>query len=288
MADATETPAAVRPLQAFEDNMRPARVLLTLYRLLDCEDRIEMDGEFLDRLRQLLVASPMEELMLVRNEFFLGLVRERAEINKLTLRTVTLRNLLRQALVAACTALDAFLPDMLRTHLPVLIQLRGRDFYPKKDEVLKEYLASSKDFNFSVDDMLRAMTEDEASMTLYIANKLIGLTSFKYLSNRKGIHVVGALLGLQKPWPEITAHLGQGSEVELSGIIEDISKRRNDIVHRADRAQKKPDGEVQSITYAQARQRVDTIDHVCRALSELVEARITELRAQRRPGGEGA
>ena len=40
-------------------------------------------------------------------------------------------NLLRQSVVAACTALETFLPILLRDNLPEVIGLRGRDFVPK-------------------------------------------------------------------------------------------------------------------------------------------------------------
>ncbi len=54
--------------------------------------------------------------------------------------------------------------------------------------------------------------------------------------------------------------------------------RRNDIVHRADREKKAPDGDAQEIGYAWSRQTVDTIRVVCLCLDELVTARLNELR----------
>ena len=60
-------------------------------------------------------------------------------------------------------------------------------------------------------------------------------------------------------------------------ILGDTVRRRNDIVHRADRPTAAPDAEQQPITYALAMQGVDTIEHVCYALNELVEGRMKEL-----------
>ena len=70
------------------------------YRLLDCGDAIQTEGEFLDRLRALVSASATEDLMLVQNEIFVGLVRERAQLPKSALKSATLTHLLRQAIVA--------------------------------------------------------------------------------------------------------------------------------------------------------------------------------------------
>src|SRR5262249_46209144 len=157
--------------------------------------------------------------------------------------------------------------------LPDVIRLKGRDFLPP-DETVKEYC---KDLVFSVDEVLRLVADREAAM--YISNKLVGLSSFKYLSGAKGLHVVGALLGLDKPWDTIATHLGRDRR-ELVRAIDETVRRRNDIVHRADRAQAAPDGEQQTITPAQTRQGVETIGVVCLALDELVEARLKDLKSR--------
>jgi hypothetical protein len=104
------------------------------------------------------------------------------------------------------------------------------------------------------------------------------LANFSYLGSRKGVHVVGALLGLAKPWDEIAGHLNRDKK-ELMNTMDDTVRRRNDIVHRADRCQDDPVGEQQSITYSWTQQAVDTINHICLALDELVAARVAELQA---------
>jgi len=118
----------------------------------------------------------------------------------------------------------------------------------------------------------------DANAPEYISNKLLGLANFKYLSSRKGVHVVGALLGLSKPWPQIAEHLGRDKKA-LMQMLDDAVKRRNDIVHRADRAHTEPGGEAQDITFAWAQQAVDTIRHICLALDELVGERVKQISA---------
>ena len=269
------TLATLSPRQTFEDNMRPAELLLRVYRLLDCQDNIQTEGDLLDALRELLRASADEDLMLVCNEIFLGLVRERAQLPRSTLRQATLCHLLRQAVVASCTALETYLPALLRDSLPVMIRARGRDFVPRGDQTFKDYFA---DLQFSLDETLRLL--DDESAPEYISNKILGLANFKYLSSRKGIHVVGVLLGLSepKPWDAIAAHLSRDKK-ELMNTLEDTVRRRNDIVHRADRPQTDPGGEAQGIAFAWTQQAVDTSKHICLALDELVAARVGELEA---------
>ncbi len=257
------------PRQAFEDNIRPAELLLRVYRLLE-SDMVHTDTDLVRSLRTLVGADSGEELMLVYNEIFLGLVRERAQVPSSTLRRSSLSHLLRQSVVAACTALETYLPSLLRTNLPTVIEARGREFLPR-DKDLQNYL---KDLSFGLGDTLRLLSDPEAP--LFIANKILGLTRFKYLGGKKGVHAVGSLLALEDPWAQISNRLGR-EQAGLERVVDETTRRRNDIVHRADRLQAEPGGEAQEIGYAWSKQAVDTIAHVCLALDELVAARMREL-----------
>jgi hypothetical protein len=170
--------------------------------------------------------------------------------------------------VASATALETYLPALLRTNLPVLIRAKGRDFVPRNDQTLKAYFS---DLTFDLDETLRLLGDPNAAE--YISNKILGLANFKYLSSKKGVHVVGALLGLSKPWDTIAEHLDRDKRA-LMKTLDGAVHRRNDIVHRADRPQTDPAGEVQEITYAWTQQAVDTIKHICLALDELVAERV--------------
>lgn len=267
------TITTLSPRQTFDDNMRPAILLLRVYRLLDCNDNILTGGEMVNALRQVVHASADEDLMLIYNELFLGLVRERAQMPRSTLRQAMLCNLLRQAVVASCTALETYLPALLRTNLPVMIRARGRDFVPPSDQTLRDYFS---DLQFSLDETLRLV--DDKNAPEYMSNKILRLANFKYLSSRKGIHVVGSLLGLARPWDEIAEHLNRDKK-ELMNTLENTVRRRNDIVHRADRSQSEPGGAAQDITFAWTQQAVDTISHICLALDELVARRVAEMQA---------
>jgi hypothetical protein len=190
-----------------------------------------------------------------------------------TLRQATLCHMLRQAVVASCTALETYLPLVLRSNLPVMIRARGRDFFPTGDKTVKGYFAK---LQFNLDETLRLMNDETAPE--YIASKIVGFINFSYLSSDRGVHVTGALLGLADPWSEIAARLNRDQQ-ELKKTLRDTVKRRNDIVHRADRPQSDPGGGAQAIGFAWTKHAVDAIDHVCLALDELVSARVAELEA---------
>ena len=261
------------PIQTFKENIRPAKLLLQVYSLLDTNDNIVSDGDLVEILRGVVQANTEEELLLVYNEIFLGLVRQGAEIPRASLRRGTLAHLLRQAVVAACTGLDTYLPALLRADLPIVITAQGRGFVSSEDETVNEYLSN---LTFSLDEVLR-LNEDPNSAE-YIANKILNLTNFSYLSTHKGIHVTARFLGIEKPWEMISKQLNRDRK-ELMTIVNETVKRRNDIVHRADHDQNDPQGEQQEITFAWAKQSVDTIENICLALDEIVGKRMKELQA---------
>ena len=154
------------PRQAFEDNIRPAELLLRVYRLLE-NDAVQTEGDLVTSLRSVVGAKGDEELLLIYNELFIGLIRERANFPRASLKRSALSNLLRQAIVGACTALETYLPSLLGTHLPTIIEVKGRDFFPSDSELRDSF----KDLTFSLSDTLRLIGDPNAP--LFIANKII-------------------------------------------------------------------------------------------------------------------
>lgn len=260
------------PRQIFEDNIRPADLLLKVYRLLE-HDKPNTEETVLRTLRGLVKADDDEGLMVIYNEIFLGLIRERADVPPAAIKRGALCNLLRQSVVTSSTALETYLPILLRENLPEVIRLRGRDFVPKKDQDIKNQF---KNLTFSLDEVVRLLGDPDP---LFVANKMIRSLSFSYLSGKRGIHATGALLGLESPWGLIADQLGR-DEAEIKKTLDATVKRRNDIVHRADRSQDDPSGSAQEIGFPWAKQAVETIRVVCLALDDLVATRLKELQAQ--------
>ena len=256
------------PRQIFEDNIRPSELLLKVYRLLE-HDEPCTEADVVKSLRELVNADEDEGLMVIYNEIFLGLIRERAQVPPASLRRSALCNLLRQSVSTACTAMETYLPALLRTQLPKVIAKKGREFVPKDKEIAEQF----KNLTFNLTEVARLLADPDP---LFIANKMISFVKISYLSGKRGIHVTGSLLGLEQPWTQIADRLSRNEE-ELKKIVHDTVNRRNDIVHRADRDRKQPDGPMQEIGFAWAKQAVDTIGHVCLCLDELVHARIAEM-----------
>jgi hypothetical protein len=257
------------PRQIFDDNIRPADLLLKVFRLLE-HDAPNADESVLRTLRDLVKADHDEGLMVIYNEVFLGLIRERAEVSPKLFRKHALCNLLRQAVVIACTGLETYLPAVMNSHFDELIKIKGRAFINIKDKELAGHLATIK---FDLPETLRLLVEPD---TLLVANRVRAFLETN-LSGRRGVHVVGVMFGIDDPWSEIAAKLYR-KPTELGKLVDDTISRRNDIVHRADRHKTNMTGEPQEISPAFAMQAVDTIRHVVVCLDELIQEQVKQLR----------
>ena len=268
------------PRQIFEDNIRPADLLLKVFQLLE-HDAPNTEANLLKSLRDIVKADDGEGLLVIYNEIFLGLIRERADVSPASIKRSALCNLLRQSVVTASTALETYLPILLRDNLPEIIRLRGRDFVPRNDEAFKNQF---KELKFDLDEAVRILVDPDP---LFVANKMISSLNFNYLNGRRGIHITGVLLALVDPWQRIAQQLGR-DENEIKRTLDATVKRRNDIVHRADRSQDDPSGAAQEIGYPWAKQAVETIRVVCLALDDLITSRLRELRQQAAAQPQGA
>lgn len=269
------------PREVFDENMRPAELLVCIHTLLE-NDRIYTEGELIGRARGWLGCDNAEALLLITNTVFLGVIREKARVHATDLRPARLDNLLRQAVVASCSALETYLYALLETHLTTVVQARGRNFLPND----RERMQFLRGIEFKIDDALRIMTDPDSS-PLFIANKILALVQQKYVKGTSGVHATGTLLGLEQPWELIAEALGR-EEDELRAIVKKVTDRRNDIVHRADRPDTNPNGPIQAINRERVKLEVETVGSICRTLDRLVADRLRELKmaAAVAPAGE--
>lgn len=234
----------------------------------------------LDGLRAVVGIRSDEYLLLLHNNVFVGLVRENAQLNPGHLRAAALCNLLRQSVAAACTALDTFVPSLLRANIGTVLAAKGRDFLPTD----KEARSFFQGVTFTLEDTVRLLNDPDSA--LFIANRIIDVVKDKGMANVTGIHAVGSILGVEDPWCRIGERLDRNPG-ELRTLLSNTVSRRNDIIHRSDRSKTDPDGPMQEIALSWTMQAVDNIKHVCTALDELVGDRMRALRATPSPAPVG-
>ena len=255
------------PFSDFESNFRSAETLLKVFRLLDTPDGPQTTHVLLQGVRDLLMAGDDEEIILLVNELFLGAVRESADMRAAVFKRESLNMLLRQGVVAACSAIDVYYPALLRAHLPKVIQVKQRNFMPT-DRQTRDFL---KDLRLSLDECLRMLSDPHPETIL--GDLVVDNLKRKTLSNKQGVAVVLQILGVEEPWDRIAERLGQPRDA-LERQFEALVSRRNDIIHRGDRGSADPNGPVQAIALAWTDNHVRTAKSVALASRELVDAQM--------------
>jgi hypothetical protein len=258
------------PLTDFEQNFRSADTLLKVYRLFESPDGPHSQHNLMERVRELLMANQEEELILLINELFLGVVRENADVKPSVFKRDNLCMLLRQAVVAACSALDVYFPALLREHLPLIIQVKQRNFIPS-DKSVKDFL---KGFHLNLEETLRVLNDPGPEIVL--GDMLVEHLKGKTLSNSQGVEVTLLFLGVDDPWDRIAYRLGQSKD-PLMRQFNSLVARRNDIVHRGDRPARDPNGPTQDIQFSWTYSHVQVSRSVVQAADELVKEQIGQL-----------
>jgi|GEM_PF-597011 len=270
----------------FEANFKSAEMLLRVYRLLESDEGPQTGHAVLKQYRDMIQCTPNEELILLLNALFIGIVREGADMRPAHFRKESLDLLLRQAVVAACSALDVFLPHLLETYLPEVIRIRQRNFLPLGDKIVGTLF---ENFRLKLDSVWPLAEEPsmDARWDL-ISTRVLEYcrADRKTFSNENGVHQVMALLGIEKPWERIAERAGE-KESTLRMRLGKAVSRRNDIIHRADRlASSGPDAPISSIEFSWTKNHIDTVNNVALACFELVRTRMRDLKAEAPEAGE--
>src|ERR1039458_9042443 len=132
------------PRKVFDVSFHIAESLVHLYRLFE-DEGVRTEEEMVASIRRLLNTGERERILILQNSVFLGCVLEKANVPDSTFRPEALQNLLRQAIVSACTAYETFLSATLQQNVDTVIELRQHDFFPN-DQHVTDYFS---DLSFS-------------------------------------------------------------------------------------------------------------------------------------------
>lgn len=266
----------MNPRDTFESHFRSADVLLRVYRLLESDIGPNQSHDMLSKARILLDCRDDEELIVLFNQLFVGIVRERADLGQKFFRKDNLDLLLRQAVVAGCSALDVFVPSLLEAYLPKMVLVRQRNFIPNDGEVKNLF----RDFRFKLED-LWPLVEEESTNERWnmVTRRVLDYCKDRTLSNDSGIASSLALLGVEQPWACIADRAGE-KEQTLRDRLRRVVGRRNDIVHRGDRPSTDPNGNAVGIDFVWTQNHVGAIQTVALACFDLAEAKAQELVAE--------
>ena len=228
----------MKPIEVFEQNFRNAEAMLSLHKLLMDRDIGKNPDDFRQIVHQHFSISGDEETVIVLNEMLHALVRDCASLKKSFFAEKNLNLLLRQAIVATCSAMDVYCNDILKEYVMTVIQKKGRQSPKTLKEIpmtLDEYLS------------IKAYENPDDRLKQIILSKFEKIT----LGNINGItDTIEGCLGIEEYWKKVSDKMGKRQR-DLKNEIDDIVKRRNDIIHRGDRKKNltEIDPEIQNIDF---------------------------------------
>jgi hypothetical protein len=178
--------------------------------------------------------------------------------------------LLRQVVVVACTCLEAYFWDIVRENVLTIVQARTR----RADKTLLE-------LQLTLEDYISLQQYDDPDMRL----QQIILKNFqrRTLYGTDSIDQIAKLLTLNNYWGQVEHKCGADQSL-LKKQIGDLTQRRNQIAHRADRPDE-PNAEVDAhglrpITFAWTNLRVQAARTLVSATAEIVEETMTRLQGE--------
>jgi len=228
----------MKPIEVFEQNFRNAEAMLSLHKLLINRDIGRNPEEFRKIVHEHFTIPGDEETVIVLNEMLHALVRDCASLKNSFFAEKNLNLLLRQAIVATCSAMDVYCNDILKEYVMTVIQTKGRQS-PK----------TLKDIPMTLDEYLsiKGYANPDERLKQIVLSKFDKFT----LGNINGItDTIEGCLGIEDYWKKVADKMGKRQQ-DVKNEIDDIVKRRNDIIHRGDRKKNltEIDPEIQNIDY---------------------------------------
>lgn len=257
----------MRPLTVFQHNFAAAENLIRLYDLLSGPAAHSgATEEVIRAVRASLGISDDEQVFWLSNDRLLLIAREAAHVSDSFFHEHNLASLLRQAVVAACSALDAYFNDKFRDNVMTVLLAKKR-YAPKE----------LRNLAMTFDDYLSL--ESWADPNERLQQILERNLERKTFSSANGITEIAEILGIRDFWDQVAHKCGERPS-DLRRRIDEIAARRNDIIHRADRptAEQQADGSgLQAISPAWVTLGVQTVKAVVLAAEEVVDGEMKAL-----------
>jgi len=266
----------MKPLTVFSHNFAAAENLIRLYDLLSGSTSASSRPDTAVQVVRSSLSIPDEErLFTLHSDRLLLIAREVAQVSDDFFHQHNLASLLRQAVVAACSALDAYFNDKFRENVMTVLLAKKR-YAPKE---LKNLVMTFDDYL-----SLESWADPNERLRQILERNL----ERKTLSNSNGITEMTAILGIKDIWNSIGRECGEKPS-DLRRRIDEIAARRNDIVHRADRPQEHQEmngSGLQVISHAWVNMRVQTVKTVVLASDKVIDEEMETLHEHVQGSGE--
>jgi len=259
----------MQALTLFNQNFAVAESLLQLYQLFHGLKKTEFKEELRLAICSFWGAPENTAIQPAMNDRIMVLARAATPIPESLTHEGGLDFLLRETVVVACTALEAFFWDVLRENVLTIVQARRSG----ADESLKN-------LTFTLGDYMSLQQYEDQDLRL----RQIILKNFERgtLYDTESIEKVTKILTITNYWEQIEKLTGEKAS-NLKRLVGELIQRRNQIAHRADRPEGQEETDslgLRSINYAWANLRVQSAKTIVTASADLISRTIRRLEAE--------
>jgi hypothetical protein len=259
----------MQALTLFNQNFAVAEGLLQLHQLFNGLTQDQLSDELRLAITRNWGVPANSHVQYARNDRVGVLARSAARIPDQLLMPGGLDFLLRQALVVACTSLEAFFWDALRENVLSVVRARrsGAD-------------DSLRNLALTLGDYMSIQQYDDPDLRL----RQIILKNFERgtLSNVESVEKIARIMTVPRFWEQVEQRCGE-PVANLRRNIAELIARRNQIAHRADRPDEGEEADihgVRPITLAWTNIRVQAAKTLVAAAAEILEDAVHRLEAE--------
>jgi len=263
----------MEPKEAFDTALARAEHLLTLYDLLHDTRARKVRRDWAGKFKEIVHWPASENIVRIdgRDRKSILILREELRIDRSRFTHEVLSELLRSALVAAVSALDRYLHDLVVEHSWKLLS-RKEEHIPTELSKLQLPILTTK-------KALKKLRGDPKSRPGYIVKKAVQENLHRQFTFQNPDSVVQAcrMLGVEDLWALAASRMpGRPDKEHVVSTLKNIAMRRNQIVHEADLIRKiKPKTiTTRSIKLAETREHVEWIRSLVAAIDAVVKQAI--------------
>jgi hypothetical protein len=260
----------VNPKNAFDAAIQRPEHLLRLYELLHDTRQRSVRSDWANGFRQLMHWPAAEEFVRVdgKDRDSMLIMRESVGVDRGHFTHGYLSELLRSALVAAVSALDRFCHDAIVHHSWKLLSRKERDIPKGLFRLNLPVLGTKKAL-----EKLRKDSKSRPGSVVKVAiqEELHNKHTFQ---NPAGIETAARMLGIEDVWTKLAAEMPGRTGKAIRDTLDEIARRRNQVVHEADLIRRTRSGSVtlRDIQYSECEQWVLFIKDFVAAIDTVVLA----------------
>ncbi len=200
-----------------------------------------------------------EQIDRSQNEYLYIVLRGAAQVDRTYFDSRQLEFLLRQAVVAACSAMDCYFLEKVEENIWAVFAKKGAE---SPVELLR--------LRITMGDYLQAQSYTRKGWALKRA--MMNSTRFASFQSPDAIAERLQLLGVKSFWNDVAREVSMRPG-KLKGQMKELTERRNQIVHKGDRPGNRP----QPVDLQWVKRRIQLVDRVVRAADGVIDRQVAAL-----------